>query len=94
MKFKKIISAVLVFCLAASSVLSAAAYTVDENAFVDVNGNKRIDVGDALQTLQYSVGKFRKFSAQEKKCFMKGASVTPAMELIVTTMMKMFGSET
>ena len=72
MKFKKIISAVLVFCLAASSVLSAAAYTVDENAFVDVNGNKRIDVGDALQTLQYSVGKFRKFSAQEKKVFYEG----------------------
>ena len=72
MKFKKIISAVLVFCLAASSVLSAAAYTVDEKALVDVNGNKRIDVGDALQTLQYSVGKFRKFSAQEKKVFYEG----------------------
>ena len=72
MKFKKVISAVLVFCLTVSSVLSAAAYTVDENAFVDVNGNKRIDVGYALQTLQYSVGKFRKFSAQEKKVFYEG----------------------
>ena len=75
MKSKKIISAVLVFCLAASSVLSASAYTVDENAFIDVNGNKRIDVGDALQTLQYSVGKFRKFSAQEKKSVKVGCVI-------------------
>lgn len=75
MKSKKIISAVLVFCLAASSVLSASAYTVDENAFIDVNGNKRIDVGDALQTLQYSVGKFRKFSAQEKKSVKDGCVI-------------------
>ncbi len=55
---------------------------------------KRIDVGDALQTLQYSVGKFRKFSAQEKKSLSKmGASFTPAMEFS-DDKTQIFGSET
>ena len=63
------------FALPQARCFSASAYTVDENAFIDVNGNKRIDVGDALQTLQYSVGKFRKFSAQEKKSVKDGCVI-------------------
>ena len=61
MKFKKIISAVLVFCLAASSALCVSADQANDIKVADVGANKKVDVSDALLVLQYSVGKFRKF---------------------------------
>lgn len=57
MKYKKIISAFLIFCLVFCSAFSASAFIeeVTDKTIADVSKNGKIDAADALQVLQYSV---------------------------------------
>ena len=64
MKYKKILSAFLIFCLVFCSAFSASAYEFPGDTIANVNADGKIDASDALQVLQYSVGSIRRFPQQ------------------------------
>ena len=74
MKYKKIISAFLIFCLVFCSAFSASAFIeeVTDKMIADVNKNGKIDSTDALQVLQYSVETRRIFDVQRYKSYIIG----------------------
>ena len=74
MKYKKIISAFLVACLVFCSAFSASAFIeeVTDKTIADVNKNGKTDVADALQVLQYSVGKCQIFEVQYRQSYIVG----------------------
>ena len=73
-KNKKIISAFLVACLVFCSAFSASAFIeeVTDKTIADVNKNGKTDVADALQVLQYSVGKCQIFEVQYRQSYIVG----------------------